>query len=68
MIKEICRFCKQKFHENSGSFYSGNFVCNNCVDIMATALKDREEMINNTIAIQKETGVNLLPYKCKRIK
>lgn len=32
-----------------------------------TQNKELEEMINNTIKINEETGVNLLPYKCKQV-
>jgi hypothetical protein len=29
--------------------------------------KEIEEMVNNTIALNRELGVNLLPFKCKRV-
>jgi predicted metalloenzyme YecM len=37
-------------------------------EIKMTTNKEKEEMINATIAIQKETGVNLFPYKCKKVR
>jgi hypothetical protein len=40
-LAETCRFCKQQFPKEAGNFYYGNFVCNNCVDIIDAALEKK---------------------------
>ncbi len=58
IVKLTDNFCSSEFADV--------FVCKNHV-IKTITTKEKEEMINATIAIQKETGVNLFPYKCEKI-
>lgn len=36
---QTCRFCKQDFPAELGQFYYGNFVCNNCQDIIRAVIE-----------------------------
>lgn len=75
-IKTLGELNKEGMEAYCRGCYSDNSECPKCfwntekwlkLPDTQTNPKDLGDMINATIAIQQETGVNLLPYPCEKV-